>query len=148
MQAPESHHERNLRRDAQARAVLWLAVILCAVTTSWIPGATPENSCVSPGEAAAAGGWTTEVECFFAGEEPKPLRGPARLLFGETLDLNHADAAALEVLPHIGPGRAAAIVAARQHRHFTSVNDLARVPGIGPRTVAGLAGWASVETTP
>jgi competence protein ComEA len=69
-------------------------------------------------------------------------------LFGQTLDLNVADVAALEVLPRIGPRRAAAIVATRKQERFASIDDLARVPGIGPRIIAGFAGWASVEGKP
>ena len=67
------------------------------------------------------------------------------LLFGRPLDLNRSSARALEALPGIGPGRAAAIVAYRKQHPFERVEDLERVPGIGPRTVAGLAGWAVVS---
>ena len=73
------------------------------------------------------------------------LEAPARLLFGEPLELNRVSAADLEVLPGLGPARAAAIVAERERRAFERVDDLRAVPGIGPRTVAGLAGWVTVE---
>ena len=45
------------------------------------------------------------------------------------VDVNTADLASLETLPGVGPETARAIVAARP---FKSVNDLERVPGIGP----------------
>ncbi|MCA9310653.1 MAG: ComEA family DNA-binding protein [Phycisphaerales bacterium] len=62
------------------------------------------------------------------------------------IDLNHASASELEVLPGIGPGRASAIVAAREGRGgFRTLDDLESVPGIGPRTVAGLRPFARVE---
>jgi hypothetical protein len=103
------------------------------------------RECEFPREVAAEHGWTTDVGCDV--EVPgnrMRLRGPVRLLFGLTLDLNHADPKALEVLPQIGPRRAAAIVAARDEAAFTSVADLARVWGIGSKTIEGLSGWVGV----
>jgi competence protein ComEA len=55
---------------------------------------------------------------------------------GLPIDPNQADAATLETLPGIGPARALAIVEARP---FRRIEDLDRVPGIGPRTLAGMA---------
>jgi competence protein ComEA len=98
-------------------------------------------ACPQPAERAARAGHTTQAGC--AGGAP--LRGPARILFGQGLDPNTADAAALEVLPGIGPGRAAAIVAARCPRGFASARDLERVPGIGPRTRAGMEPWLAID---
>ena len=66
-------------------------------------------------------------------------RAPRASRFGLPLDLNRADADALEALPGIGVGRAAAIVAARSAAPFCDVRELARVSGIGPTTVARLA---------
>lgn len=55
------------------------------------------------------------------------------------VDLNHATAAELEVLPGIGPATAAAIVAHRdQHGPFASVEGLLDVPGIGPARLESL----------
>ncbi|MCP4239515.1 MAG: hypothetical protein GY772_03035 [bacterium] len=68
-----------------------------------------------------------------------PASGPARLLFGAALDPNRAGAATLEVLPGIGPARAAAILAARCEHAFASVSDLERVPGIGSHTLERIA---------
>jgi competence protein ComEA len=52
------------------------------------------------------------------------------------LDLNSATASELEELPGIGPKLARAIVAYREeHDPFRSVDDLLRVPGIGPATL-------------
>ena len=48
------------------------------------------------------------------------------------IDVNSADAAALETLPGIGPSRARAIIEHRQaNGPFTSVDDLTEVRGIG-----------------
>ena len=67
------------------------------------------------------------------------------LLFGGSLDLNRASSEALQVLPGIGPSRASAILETRSARPFENVADLARVHGIGPKTIEGLKGWVAVE---
>lgn len=55
------------------------------------------------------------------------------------LDLNTADAAALEALPRIGPALAERIIAWREENgRFTSVDDLLAVPGIGEKLLDGL----------
>jgi predicted DNA-binding helix-hairpin-helix protein len=84
------------------------------------------------------------IACF-AGRAGAPVRGPARRLLGLPIDLNRADAATLETLPGIGAARARAIVAARP---FARVEELDRVPGIGPRTLAALAGLVGVGPAP
>lgn len=56
----------------------------------------------------------------------------------QPLDVNKATSEQLADLPGIGPAKAAAIVAARAERPFSSVDDLERVKGIGPSTVAEL----------
>ena len=57
------------------------------------------------------------------------------------IDLNTADATALDTLPGIGPVLAARIVADREaNGPFATVADLDRVPGVGPATVAELEG--------
>jgi competence ComEA-like helix-hairpin-helix protein len=62
------------------------------------------------------------------------------------LDLNSADAAALEHLPGIGRKRAADIVAHRSARGpFHSVEDLREIPGIKDATLAMLAPYVRVE---
>jgi len=59
------------------------------------------------------------------------------------VDLNNAAAAELELLPGIGPKRAAAIIVSRESAGpFRSAGDLARIKGIGPATVAGLSPYA------
>ncbi len=56
-----------------------------------------------------------------------------------TVDLNRADARALEALPGIGPATAAAIVDHRERNGpFRSVDDLLAVRGIGDAKLAGL----------
>lgn len=55
------------------------------------------------------------------------------------VDINTADAAALESLPGIGPSKSAAILAYRsEHGPFGSLADLDAVSGIGPSTLENI----------
>jgi hypothetical protein len=74
-----------------------------------------------------------------------PPRGGERLLYGAPLDANREPAEALALLPGIGPGRAAAIVAARP---LCSLADLDRIPGIGPATLRQLASGLAFPDPP
>lgn len=57
------------------------------------------------------------------------------------VDLNSATAEQLDALPGIGPVTAQKIVDYRQaHGAFTSLDDLAAIPGIGPSRIADLRG--------
>lgn len=60
------------------------------------------------------------------------------------VDLNRADAEALQTLPGIGPALAERIVSARKEHMFTSVDDLQRVQGVGPVTVDRIRSFATV----
>lgn len=65
--------------------------------------------------------------------------GPASAGGTAPLDLNRADAAALDALPGIGPVLADRIVTWREdHGRFTAVAELTEVSGIGPSLLAGL----------
>jgi tRNA threonylcarbamoyladenosine biosynthesis protein TsaE len=77
-------------------------------------------------------------------EERIALTGIARLLDGGRVDLNHASALLLQNLPGIGPVRAEAIVSTRSELAFSSVEDLERVPGIGPKTRMRIQPWVFV----
>jgi len=64
---------------------------------------------------------------------------------GGPIDLNRADASALEALPGVGPATAAAIVAHReQHGPFRSVDDLLDVRGIGDSKLAAMRDLVTV----
>jgi competence ComEA-like helix-hairpin-helix protein len=78
------------------------------------------------------------------------------LLFGRRVDINTATFEVLITVPGIGPGRAAAILEDRRTKGaFGSVDDVTRVRGIGPKTLAplrpflevGAASRAAVDTT-
>lgn len=61
------------------------------------------------------------------------VRVPAR-----RVDLARASADEIALLPGVGPALAARIVAARAARPFESIEDLARVEGVGEATLASL----------
>jgi competence protein ComEA len=65
------------------------------------------------------------------------------------IDLNRAGAAELTALPGIGPNLADAIVADRQARGpFRSLNDLDRVPRIGPALIDEIAPFVVIGEPP
>ena len=79
-----------------------------------------------------------------------PVRGagpPAALSTGAAagpVSLSAGTEAELETLPRIGPAMAARIIAWRTaNGPFRSLNDLLKVGGIGPKTLAGLQGLAT-----
>jgi competence protein ComEA len=74
-----------------------------------------------------------------------PVAASASAAAGGTVDLNTADAAALETLDGIGPALAQRILAYRAaHGGFRTVNDLQNVTGIGPKKFAAIK--ANVST--
>jgi competence protein ComEA len=80
-----------------------------------------------------------------------PPEGPAAAVVAEpgALDLNQASESDLIALPHIGPAKAAAIVAYRKkHGAFTRVDDLRRVRGFGRKTIASLRSMLTVSRPP
>lgn len=130
----------NGRRTGEGAVALAAAVLAAAALgAGGLRGllAAPVAACATPFELAAEDGFTRVVGCG-AGTGP-PLRGPARLLFGQKLDLNCADPLAFEALPGIGPARAAAIARARRERPFARVEELVRVRGIGPATLRAVS---------
>lgn len=55
------------------------------------------------------------------------------------VDVNSACADTLDLLPRIGPALSQRIIDDREeHGPFDDLDDLERVPGIGPKTVEGL----------
>lgn len=74
---------------------------------------------------------------------------PVSFVEAGPLDLNRATAAELEKLPGIGPVLAKRIVEWREtHGPFQSVQDLLKVPGIGPKTLEGLLDKVTVGPPP
>jgi hypothetical protein len=125
----------------------WLVTAFLVLAAAW-PFAGPSRDaaghagpCPAPRvlDSHAREGEGPAVACGGAGGRAPD--GALPLLFGGRIDLAHADAAALEVLPRVGPALAAAIVAERGRAPFCALEELERVRGIGPRTRAGLASW-------
>lgn len=87
--------------------------------------------------AASLGGMAWSINAWRAREAADRIEIEYRV------DINTASRAQLELLPDIGPALAARVIADRlDHGPFTSLDDLQRVPGIGPRTVAGIEPYA------
>ena len=57
---------------------------------------------------------------------------------GDRVNLNTATQAELEALPGVGSKLALRIIAAREQKPFASLEDLDRVPGVGPKQLARL----------
>ena len=118
----------GLERGRRARAALLLASLLFALA---LPPPAPAGRLCRARRARARGRATRdEVGCARAG---RILRGPARLLFGERLDPNPPTRDARGAAGH----RACARRGDRRGRAaLRELGELARVPGIGPRTLA------------
>jgi competence protein ComEA len=75
--------------------------------------------------------------------EPGPERQADRVF---RVRINSAEAAALELLPQVGPSRAEAIIEARERGGpFRSVVDLERVVGIAAKRAAAIAPYVRFE---
>lgn len=80
-----------------------------------------------------------EADAAAAGGESHESSGDGRV------NLNTADAAALDTLPRIGPALAQRIIDWRdENGRFTSVEDLLAVPGIGDKMLEALRDLVSV----
>jgi hypothetical protein len=113
----------------------WLAI--AALAWRWFRCARPAP--LGPPRPAPVCAAIEEVPGLGVRCVPGVTRGriaPARLqAWAVPLDLNRATPAELASLDGIGPSLAARISGARP---FASVDDVARVRGIGPRRLAGL----------
>jgi competence protein ComEA len=85
--------------------------------------------------------------------ERKPQPNPApvfakpnKIQAGEPpIDINSADATALQRLPGIGPALAARILAHRAEKPFATIDDLRQVKGIGVKTLENLRPYITVK---
>jgi hypothetical protein len=90
---------------------------------------------------AVTGGRNRSHEGLARAEPPPPPRSPPPPLWmtADLLDLNHANAVELQTLPGVGKVTAERIVQERERRPFGSVDDLARVGGLGPARIRAIA---------
>lgn len=105
--------------------------------------------CGGPAGPPLRHGDAVEPAALCAADERRPggpgwgrMRGEDLAALEVPVDINTASLAELESLPEIGPSLARAIAAARP---FARVEELARVPGIGPRRLAALRRRARVD---
>ncbi|MEP6478825.1 MAG: ComEA family DNA-binding protein [Rhodoglobus sp.] len=76
------------------------------------------------------------------GEVPAAVPGGS---VGGKVNINTADAAALDTLPRVGPAMAARIIEWREtNGRFSSIEDLMNVTGIGDKTFEGLKDLVTV----
>ena len=111
-----------------SRRQLWFLAAFCAV-------------------ALLLAGWLVTATFILPRPEPAPLAiltgapedaappGTSDRVGGFVLDPNSAPVDSLELLPGIGPVKAARIVAYREKQQFKTVDDLTKVNGIGPGTL-------------
>jgi competence protein ComEA len=93
---------------------------------------------VVPTQDEVAGGGAAGASASGPGAATSP-GGSAGASAGVRVNINTADAVALDSLPGVGPSTAAKIVAEReQNGPFASPDDLARVTGIGPKKLEAL----------
>ncbi len=125
---------------ARARLLIWGGVVVAVL---WFTAAPV------PGEVAAV---RIGPACVLADVDAGPRcpcerwPGRLRLLAGIRIPLATAEAADLEAVPGIGPVLARSIVADRHIRgEFETLETLARVSGIGPRTVARVRPFLSAD---
>ncbi len=79
------------------------------------------------------------------GTDRSVKKEPSEKTSAEPVDLNSADAQALQNLPGVGPATARAILAYRRKiGPFHRIEDLQRVKGIGPKKLAGFRGMVCV----
>lgn len=123
-----------------------------AVRAAGGPGPAADVDAVNLAEPLRDG---QRVYVVAVGESVPPMAGPsgaapaaaADASVGPVgpVDLNHADVAALDALPGVGPSTAAAIVAHREaNGPFASVDELEEVRGIGPAKLEALRGLVTV----
>jgi len=74
--------------------------------------------------------------------EPEPEPDTAKDSADRKIDLNSASFETLQALPHIGPGRAQAII---ERRPWSTVDELQEIDGIGPQRLEEIQQEAVVE---
>ena len=129
-------------RQELGLALLCLLLALVALVRGWgsVPAQKASVACPKPGMVATDLG--PRLACGRGG----PLDAHSRLLMGQGLDLNQATSRDLQVLPGIGPQRAAQILKRRRELgRFSHLNQLLEIRGIGEKTLAKLKPWLQLS---
>lgn len=102
-------------------SIAFLGLFLLAGSVLWLKLIQENRKLLKPVSAQQAADWAS------------------RLSAAREVDVNTATVAELERLPGIGPALAARIVEERnQHGPFASVEDIARVSGIGDKVIESI----------
>jgi len=122
-----------MRRAALALALA--AVLAAAPLRAWLERPGPSPPCPAPeGRGEGVRGW---LACAGEAGAPRALRQDERLALGRPVDPNRAAASDLAHVPGLTASLARAVVEARRRGGpFPTVDDLLRVPGIGPKRLA------------
>jgi len=99
-------------------------------------------------EAAPPAVATTEASASPADEQPRTTSRTSKQPLAGPVNLNTAPEEQLRTLPGIGDKMARAIVEERGRRPFTSVEDLSRIRGFGPKTREKLRPHVTVTPAP
>lgn len=118
----------GLRQDAISQTIN-LAATLQDGSQLWIPS-------------------TLDSQPDLNGSAAEPM-GTTRLASSGLVDINTANQAELETLSGIGPVLAAEIITYRETEgDFNTIEDLQKVPGIGPATFEKIQAWITVTSEP
>jgi comEA protein len=140
------------------KAALVAGVALLALTIWWWGRPTGQMTPVRSAREAPVLGATsaetdaarpsmpTSVTVHVVGASPCTGTTSCSPSAGGSVDLNTASATELDTLPGVGPATAAKIIADRTaNGPFRTVEDLMRVPGIGPTRFESLKGLVVVR---
>ncbi len=136
-------------RSLMTKLVLLTAAAGLVVWIGWPMPATEEEPPTSAPHEAHSPSGPMLVDNGLAEATPRTGTAPIRRHTGARVDLNRASPGELESLPGIGSGLAKRIVDhRRQHGNFRSVEDLARVKGIGMKRLERLRSLVMVGKAP
>ncbi len=111
----------------------------CPVTTAIAVKPSPKKT---PSFAASQPISSVQPRSLLAGKLPLTKKVKQQIVNSEPasqrINLNSASQLELETLPGVGPGLAKRMIAARQQKQFTSLADVDRVSGVGPKLLQKL----------
>lgn len=154
-QGPPGGRTSGRRMDGPGVAAACLGICLLAGTalSGWVMADRPSTGVGSPRAVPMQEDETRQAPAALTDWLPAPTLGRADTR-GERatpppLDINRADATALEALPGIGPALARRIVAHRdRHGPFATPLDLVQVAGVGAKRYSALEGRITTAGTP